>query len=164
MFHVGDKIVYPNQGVGTIQYIEDKEFCGEIQKYYKIHLINNNMDVLIPAKRLEHCNLRGISDINTLNNLLSDFKHPDFDLENFISSTSKQRIIDNNEKLKVGSLKNFFEVVYDLTKLNAVKSLNLNEKQILFKAKKFLLDEISLIKNISEEEADEFLNENLIIH
>ena len=34
MFKVGDKIVYPMHGAGTIESIEEREILGEKQKYY----------------------------------------------------------------------------------------------------------------------------------
>lgn len=34
MFNVGDKIVYPMHGAGTIDSIEEKDILGEKQSYY----------------------------------------------------------------------------------------------------------------------------------
>ena len=48
MFNIGDKIVYPSQGIGVIDIIEEKEFKGEKQKYYTIQLCNNTMKLTLP--------------------------------------------------------------------------------------------------------------------
>lgn len=34
MFKIGDKIVYPMHGAGTIDSIEKKEFLGEVKDYF----------------------------------------------------------------------------------------------------------------------------------
>ena len=49
MFNIGDKIVYPVQGVGVIDLIEEREFKGEMQDFYKIHLISNSLKVMLPS-------------------------------------------------------------------------------------------------------------------
>ena len=61
-FKEGDKVVYPNQGVGIIEYIEEKEFRGKLEKYYRIYLTNNKMQVLLPFSRVEKSHMRLISD------------------------------------------------------------------------------------------------------
>ena len=40
MFNVGDKIVYPMHGAGTIDAIEQKDILGEKQEYYIIKMQN----------------------------------------------------------------------------------------------------------------------------
>ena len=70
MFNIGDKIVYPSQGIGVIDIIEEKEFKGEKQKYYTIQLFNNTMKLTLPFSRIEPSNMRLISDSKTLDNCL----------------------------------------------------------------------------------------------
>ncbi|MCR6515522.1 hypothetical protein M4I33_11645 [Clostridium sp. LY3-2] len=50
MFNIGDKVVYPSQGVGTIENIEQKDFLGNKQDYYYITL-TNNLKVMLPTKK-----------------------------------------------------------------------------------------------------------------
>ena len=62
------------------------------------------------------------------------------------------------DKIKSGSLEESAEVVWDLVCLNKEKTLNATEKQMLTNARKFLTGEISLIRQISEDEANELLD------
>lgn len=156
MFNIGDKVVYPMQGAGIIKGIEDKDFSGEIRKYYIIKMLSNNMDIMIPSDKISVSNLRPISDISTLNKILSNFDNKDSTEE--IEVSSRERYNINKEKIKSGSLKDCVDVVHDLSLISKEKTLNSSEKQMLNCAKKFLIDEIILVKKISESEADNLLH------
>ncbi len=160
MFEIGDKIVYPMQGAGIIKNIEEKEFCGKRRKYYVINMVTGNMKIMIPTERILDSNIRLISDASTLDNVLFSFKSEDSTSQKTIPS--KQRYQINMQKLKSGSLKENIEVVYNLTKIDKEKTLNSSEKQMLMNARKFLVDEIALIKKISENEADDLLDSSII--
>ncbi|MEW8957022.1 CarD family transcriptional regulator [Clostridium sp.] len=160
MFNVGDKVVYPMQGIGIIEAIEDKDFSGEKQQYYIIKMITNNMEIMIPEKRVQISNMRLISDASTLENILLNFHNKEWNPEDVLPS--KERYQSNMEKIKSGSLEDGAEVIYDLTHMNKEKALNSSEKQMLQNARKFLIDEMSLIKKITEKEAEKLLNASFI--
>lgn len=156
LFKIGDRVVYPMQGAGIIKSIEDKEFLGKTQKYYIIKMLSNNMDIMIPLDKISDSNLRPVSDMSTLDKILSDFSNEEPTEENELSS--KQRYSINKEKIKSGSLSDCAEVIHDLVLISKEKTLNSSEKQMLNCAKKFLIDEIILVKKISEREADNLLS------
>jgi CarD family transcriptional regulator len=79
----------------------------------------------------------------------------------FELASSKERYQANAKKIRSGLLKDSAEVVYDLILMNKKKSLSSSEKQLFNTAYKFLVEEVSVIKNISEIEATSFLNLNL---
>ncbi|WP_207706368.1 MULTISPECIES: CarD family transcriptional regulator [Clostridium] len=160
MFEIGDKVVYPMQGAGIIKNIEEKEFSGEKQEYYIIKMLKSNMEIMIPLDRISHSNLRLISDSSTLSSVLFSFQTKDSSNEEILPS--KQRYQTNMQKLKSGSLKESAEVFYDLTLINKEKPLNSSEKQMLMNARKFLIDEMTLIKKISENEAEDLLDSSII--
>ena len=72
MFSIGDKIVYPGQGIGVISCIEEKEFKGEKQHFYNIDIINSTMKLKLPAKRFETANIRLLSDSEKIDNSLEE--------------------------------------------------------------------------------------------
>ena len=158
MFLIGDKVVYPMQGIGIIDRIEDKIFSGENREYIIVKILSNNLEIMIPSDKISNSNLRKITDNSTLEDIL-------FDLTNKINSlegiSAKERYQSNMTKIKSGSLKDSAEVVYDLILMNKEKSLNASEKQLFNTAHKFLVQEVSFIKDISETEAIDFLNLNL---
>ena len=51
MFKVGDKVVYPMHGVGTIDSIEKKVILGKRNQFYMVTIINSGMKVMIPVDK-----------------------------------------------------------------------------------------------------------------
>ena len=161
MFKKGDKIVYPVQGVGIIDLIEEKEFKGEMQSFYKIHLLNNSLKVMLPSTRVSDSNIRLISDSSTLDDILNNISDLTINLENIKDISSKERITNNTMKMKVGTLKDYMEVLINLSQVKLQHSLNASESQMLSNSKKFIVSEISLIKGISKDDAERLLNNSL---
>lgn len=158
MFLIGDKVVYPMQGIGIIDRIEDKIFSGENREYIIVKILSNNLEIMIPSDKISNSNLRKITDNSTLEDVLFDLTNKNNNLEGI---SAKERYQNNMTKIKSGSLKDSAEVVYDLILMNKEKSLNTSEKQLFNTAHKFLVQEVSFIKDISETEATDFLNLNL---
>ena len=159
MFSIGDKVVYPMQGIGIIDRIEDKIFSGENREYIIVKILSNNLEIMIPSDKISNSNLRKITDNSTLEDVLFDLTNKNNRLEGI---SAKERYQNNMTKIKSGSLKDSAEVVYDLLLMNKEKSLNTSEKQLFNTARKFLIEEVSLIKNISETEVIDFLQINLV--
>ena len=158
MFLIGDKVVYPMQGIGIIDRIEDKIFSGKNREYIIVKILSNNLEIMIPSDKISNSNLRKITDNSTLEDVLFDLTNKNNKLEGI---SAKERYQNNMTKMKSGSLKDSAEVVYDLILMNKEKSLNTSEKQLFNTAHKFLVQEVSFIKNISETEATDFLKLNL---
>jgi CarD family transcriptional regulator len=158
LFLIGEKVVYPMQGIGVIERIEDKIFSGKSKEYLIVKILSNNLEIMIPTDKISDSNLRKISDNFTLENALFDLANGNTKLE--VIST-KERYKINMNKIRSGSLKDSVEVVYDLVLMNKEKKLNTSEKQLYNTAHKFLVEEVSQIKNISQIEATNFLKLNL---
>lgn len=152
-FNIGDKIVYPNQGVGVIDFIEEKEFKGKMEKYYKIHLINNTMKLSLPLSRVMSANMRLISDSETLDSKLNCMKDYVKEVEKLAKINYKERNEIYSTKVKSGTLEDLLEIISNLTKLKTIHNLNSMEKMILRNTKKILIDEIAQSKKISIDEA-----------
>ena len=60
MFSVGDKVVYPMHGAGTIQNIEEKEVLGETRAYYILRIPYGNLQVMVPVQGSDAAGLRPI--------------------------------------------------------------------------------------------------------
>jgi CarD family transcriptional regulator len=158
LFNIGDKIVYPSQGIGIIDIIEEKELKGERVKCYTIKLINNTMKLILPVSRVEPSNIRLISDAKTLDNSL---KH----IDRFVAEPGqlskvnyKERKTINELKIKSGKLDDCLEVICSLTQLKQEHSLNSSEKQMLTRIKKFVIEEIAQSKDLSNDEASNLLD------
>jgi CarD family transcriptional regulator len=154
LFQVGDYIVYPMQGAGVIEAIEEKEVLGETRQYYIIKMSINKMQVMIPIGNEKKTRIRVVSDKHTLKNVLDTFYHG----ETNTNLSMKERFKINSEKLKTGDLMDGAEVVRDLLRINKQKTLNASEKQMLESARKMFIGELGLIQGISESQAADMLS------
>ncbi|WP_315074728.1 CarD family transcriptional regulator [uncultured Clostridium sp.] len=157
MFSIGEKVIYPMQGIGIIERIEDKIFSGKSKEYIIVKILSNNLEIMIPTDKISNSNLRKISDNSTLENVLFNLTNENDKLKDI---STKERYKINMDKVKTGSLKDSAEVVYDLILMNKEKTLNTSEKQLYNTAHKFLVEEVSQIKNITQIEATDFLKLN----
>lgn len=158
MFNIGDKIVYPRQGLGVIDIIEEKEFNGETEKHYTIYLCNNTMKLTVPLSRIEPANMRLISDSKTLDNCLKHINRFVVETGELSKVNFKERKAINELKIKSGALDDYLEVICTLTQLKMEHTLNSSEKQMLTSIKKIVIEEISESKNLSNDEATSLLN------
>lgn len=162
MFNIGDKIVYPSQGIGIIDIIEEKEFNGEKQKYYTIQLSNNTMKLTLPFSRIEPSNMRLISDSKTLDNCLNHINQFVVETGELSKVNFKERKAVNELKIKSGALDDYLEVICNLTQLKMEHNLNSSEKQMLNSTKKIVIEEISQSKNLSNDEATSLLDVSMV--
>lgn len=161
MFNIGDKIVYPGQGIGVVDCIEEMEFKGERQNYYKIDIVNSTMKLKLPVSRVEFTNIRLISNSKEIDTDLNNFSDFIVNEEEIKTSTAKERMIINTQKIKEGTLNDYLDVICNLTQVKKLSNINANEKQVLNSTKSLVVEEISQSKDLSREEAIELL-ENAI--
>jgi CarD family transcriptional regulator len=48
-FKIGDKVIYPNQGVGVIEDIKESNLFGETFRIYHVRILANNSLVIVPV-------------------------------------------------------------------------------------------------------------------
>ena len=162
MFNIGDKIVYPSQGVGVIASIQEREIKGEKQYFYGINIYNSTMKLTLPISRLEASKIRLVSSCDIIDynlNKLNKFAVSDNEIRKY---TTKERMAVNSQKVKDGKLDDYLDVICNLTQVICQGSLNANEKQLLNTTKEFVIEEICQSKLISKEEATELLDRAII--
>ncbi|HFK1553163.1 TPA: CarD family transcriptional regulator [Bacillus paranthracis] len=157
LFQIGDKIVYPMNGAGVIEAIEEKEILGTTRQYCVIRIISKDMQVMLPMDQLQKSGIRYIVDKGTLDDILLEFQNGESDT----SLSWKQRYTMNMEKMKNGNLQDSAEVVRDLLRCNKERALNASEKQMLDNARKMMISEVALVQNVSEHQATEYLQDTI---
>ena len=157
LFQIGDKIVYPMNGAGVIEAIEEKEILGTTRQYCVIRIISKDMQVMLPMDQLKKSGIRYIVDRGTLDDILLEFQNGESDP----SLSWKQRYTMNMEKMKNGNLQDSAEVVRDLLRRNKERALNASEKQMLDNARKMMISEVALVQNVSEHQATEYLQDTI---
>ena len=137
-FEIGDKVIYPNHGLGIIERIETKTIMGTTCGFYQLRMANETT-VFVPVDNVDGVGLRrAISDeeVERLFGLLGDGKIDSH--QNW-----KGRFKDNSDRMRTGSIYDVVEVLKSLTFLAKSKSLSFREKRMLDRAKALIISEVS---------------------
>src|SRR5690242_950379 len=162
-FEIGDKVIYPNHGLGIVERIEEKTILGTTCGFYHLRIVANDTTVLVPVANVDGVGLRrAISDeeVERLFGLLGDGK-----IDNH--QNWKGRFKDNSDKMRTGSIYDMADVLKSLTFLSKSKSLSFREKRMLDRAKALIISEISEVireKAVAvEERVDQALEKCFVV-
>src|SRR6266567_3211085 len=59
-FHIGDKVVYPNHGVGVIEQISSRSIGSTIEKFYLLNIKASSLKVMVPCQNAGSVGLRRV--------------------------------------------------------------------------------------------------------
>ena len=152
MFNVGDKIVYPMHGAGTIDSIEEKDILGEKQSYYILKM-PGGVKVMIPTAKAEEVGVRNIIDKSSADRVISVLEQNETDMD----KNWNKRYRDNMDKMKSGDIYEVADVVRNLSFKQKEKGLSTGEKKMLNNAKQILVSELVLAEHASQEEVEEIV-------
>lgn len=148
MFSEGDMAVYPAHGVGVIESIINQTVAGHDQDFYVLKILDNNMTIMIPTQSSENVGLRAIIKKTEVKDVLSILEERNIEIA---SQTWNRRYRDYMEKIKTGSIHEVAVVLRDLFLLSVDKDLSYGERKMKDTAKRLLVKEISLAKQVDEE-------------
>jgi len=145
-FQIGDKVVHPNQGVGTIENISILSFGSAFEKFYLLRLGCNSMTVLVPFSNAADIGLRRVTKNREISRILSYLSNGQCDN----IADWKTRFKDNTDKMQSGNLLKVAEVLKGLLQLHVDKPLSFREKKMLDRARHMLLSEVSIARSVPE--------------
>lgn len=154
MFNIGDKVVYPNHGAGTIVGIETKNILGKDNKYYIMKLPIGEMKVMVPVDKVEEIGLRSVISAEEADEVLDLLR----DNRTKMSHNWNRRFRTNMEKIKTGDIYEVAEVVRNLTIRDNEKGLSTGEKKMLNNSRQILVSELVLAKDMDREEVEELID------
>jgi CarD family transcriptional regulator len=157
LYKVGDKVVYPHHGAGTVVKREKREILGEKREYLTIKILHNDMTVNVPADNAERVGLRKVIDEEAVKKVVKYLTSGGTEMP----KNWNRRFKHNRDKMKTGDIYELAEVVRNLALRDGEKGLSTGEKQMYVKAKKILASELMYAKTMSEDEALEWLEETL---
>ena len=153
MFNIGDKVVYPMHGAGTIENIEEKDILGEKQNYYIIKM-PGEVKVMVPTAKAESIGVRDIIDKETASKVFEVLETDSTEM----SVNWNKRYRDNMDKMKSGDACEIADVVRNLSFKQKEKGLSTGEKKMLLNAKQILISELTLANNTDKAEMEELVN------
>jgi len=157
LFKVGDKVVYPHHGAGTVVKKEEREVLGQKREYLTIKILHNDMTVNVPCENAEAVGLRRVIDEPMVEKVLKALQGSG----TVMPKNWNRRFKHNRDKMKTGDIFELAEVVRNLSLRDHEKGLSTGEKQMFVKAKKILASELMYAKAMDEAEAGVWLDEVL---
>jgi CarD family transcriptional regulator len=151
MFKIGDLAVYPAHGVGKIESIETKNIGGNRQDFYIMRILENDMKIMIPIRNAESVGLRQLIEFEDVPKVYDILRAREVSVN---GGTWNRRYREYMEKIKTGSIYELAQVLRDLTVLKGDKELSFGERKMLDTARNLLLKELSIVREISEDEID----------
>ena len=156
-FKVGDRVVYPSHGSGTIKSIEDRTVLGTECEYLEVTLKASDMRVMIPVEEAETVGLRKVVDEDTIKECLDMLRSE----KTKMSSNWNRRFRANTEKVKTGDIFEVAEVVRNLSMREQERGLATSERKMLDETREILCSEIALSLDMDLENANRIVDEAL---
>ena len=150
-FNIGDRVVYPNHGVGIVEQIGSRTLGQQVEKYYLLNIKSSNLKVTIPFHSVGAVGLRRVvrnGEIQKILDYLADGNGES-------AADWKDRFKENSERMRSGSIFHVAEVFKNLVYLSRVKPLSFREKRMLDRARFLLISELSTVMNTGEVEIEE---------
>ena len=152
-FVIGEKVVYPNQGIGTIENISSRAFGAQFERFYLLKLLYSSMTVMVPFSNVTNIGLRKITKTNEVSRVLAFLAGGRCECP----SDWKCRFKENTDKMQTGSLLQVAEVLKSLLVLQNEKSLSFREKKMLDRSWALLADETAVARGVERMEAEALL-------
>src|SRR5450432_873029 len=156
-FHIGDKVVYPNHGVGVIEQISSRTFGTTVEQFYLLKIHSSSLKVMVPFHNVGAVGLRRVIKNGEIQKIV-DFL-TDGECDN--NADWKYRFKENSERMRTGSLLDVAAVLKGLLLLNQSKPLSFREKKMLERARYLLVSELAMASNVDAPEIEAVLTLSL---
>jgi len=156
-FRIGEKVVYPNHGVGLIEEVCSRDVNGAIEEFYMLRIHANASLVMVPTANVKSVGLRRIIKKNDVEGLFKILKEDFFEP----GTDWKGRYKDHSEKMRTGSIFQVAEVLKNLVYLSYKKSLSFREKRMLDRARQLIISEVAMVRGAAEKAVEEQIDRML---
>ena len=157
-FVIGDKAVYPSQGVAEVVGIEQKEISGKIQRFYVLRVLESDNRIMVPTDKSGQVGLRRIAGEEEIDEVRQILKEKEVHVDR---QTWNRRYRGFMEKIRSGSLFEVAEVFRDLYRLKGLKPLSFGERRMLDTARGLIVQELSVAQAEDENKVEQELNKLL---
>ncbi len=152
LFVEGDIVVYPNHGAGCVDAIEERAILGEVRRYYVVRIPDGELTLSIPAggaSGLRPC-VKEADVAEALAALGGEATE--------MPANWNHRLKHNQEKIGTGEILEVAEVVRNLTAQGAKQGLSTGERNVLAKARRILISEVALVREVSVHDAESLVD------
>lgn len=159
-FNVGDKVVYPSQGVTVVEAIEQEVLAGMTVKCYHLRLLATDSKVVVPIQNIDRVGLRPLGDADAVTSSMTRLKANDIDDK----GDWKDRYKANLERLKTGDLEEVVDVLLCLAEVASRKTLSFRERKMFDQAQQILAFEVAEVEDRKVDEVSQEIGNILTDH
>ncbi|HWT88058.1 MAG TPA: CarD family transcriptional regulator [Candidatus Angelobacter sp.] len=156
-YKIGDKVVYPNHGVGMIEQVSYGVLNGRTERYYMIRVVSSGLRVMVPQSNADIVGLRPVIRTNDTTKVLGFLEKGKLNCHH----DWKHRFKENSERMRTGALLEVAVVLKSLVSLSRSKPLSFREKKMLERAKYLLVSEMATARNLTSETAETLVVKSL---
>lgn len=138
-FKVGDKVVYPSQGVSVVEEISKEVLAGTEMKCYHLRLVGSDSKVMVPVDNSERVGLRPLAEKKQVKKVMRRLKAA----EGENAEDWKDRYRANLERIKTGDLDEIVDVLLCLAEVAGRKTLSFRERKMYDHARQLLVNEVA---------------------
>ena len=149
-FKIGDKVVYPNHGLGIIEQIEKRTMGDRMEEFLTLRIVANDSTVMVPRSNTTNVGLRRVvtkKEVEDVFDVLKDTKITLYD-------DWKGRFQENSDKMRTGSITEVARVFKSLSHLALQKNLSYRERRMLDKAKYLIVSEIAEVERLPTDQVE----------
>jgi len=157
-FKVGDRLVYPNHGVGVVERIQESLLDGYPSPCYQLRLMANNSRVMVPMRNSDRIGLRPLTrrtEVGSVFRVLEAGAQP-------LAGDWKGRYKQNLDKMRSGRLTEIADVLSNLSWVQKQKALSFREKKMFERARYLIVSEIAQINGLPEREVESEVDKALV--
>lgn len=151
---VGDRVIYPNQGLCTVTDIKNEEIAGQKLVWVSLTFLETGAKAKVPKDKLAKNGVRRVSTADDVKGVF-DFLRSDSEKA---SLDWKKRARDNTERLSIGGLIGLAEVVKGLQVLSELRALPPKEREQYNDARHLFVTELAAALGCTEADAEDALD------
>src|SRR3954465_2260148 len=149
LFKVGDKAVYPAQGVAEVISIEDKDIAGSRPRFYVLRILEPDRKSRVPVTDASAVGLRCVISETEIREIFDILRERTVAFDN---QTWNRRYRGFMDKIKTGSIYDVAEALRDLYRLKTDKQLSFGERRMLDTARTLIVKEIAIAREQTEDQ------------
>lgn len=156
-FKIGDRVIYPNQGLGVIEDVQDQAYDGEQFRIYCLRIKANNTLVMVPAASAEEMGIRKLINERTVKQIFDYLRKGAIE----VSMNWKGRYKEHINLMKSGTIFDMVAVLKSLYYLSLIKPLSFREKKMMEKAKELIIAEIGAASSLAAPQIERKIEQTL---
>lgn len=154
VFEPGEKVMYPQFGLGTVAEVTEKQVNGSSLAFYRLEFPVKQMEILVPVQRATENGLRRVMSKKEVKELVKHLTHAPHGTKSQQWHRWRKKTL---EQLKSGDPLEIANIFRYLRSLESSKGLSFTERKILTQVERMLVAEIAVSLHVTEAHAERMI-------